>query len=106
MVFIETSFFTRALPVLLSDDEYRELQAHLLDTPDAGAVISGGGGIRKMRWGMHGKGKRGGVRVIYYWRVSVNQILMLYLYPKNVQDDLTSEQLAALRKAAEGFNHE
>jgi len=67
MVIIETSVFTRRITELLSDDEYRELQATLVERPKAGPVIPGSGGIRKLRWSASGRGKRGGARVIYYW---------------------------------------
>jgi len=67
MVIVETSIFTRRVMELLLDDEYRELQATLVDRPDAGPVIPGSGGLRKIRWSTSGHGKRGGSRIIYYW---------------------------------------
>jgi hypothetical protein len=67
MIFLETSIFTRRVNNLLPDDEYRQLQSTLVDRPDAGPVIPGGGGIRKIRWSASGHGKRGGARIIYYW---------------------------------------
>jgi hypothetical protein len=97
MVIIETSVFTRQVQTLLTDDEYRRLQIVLVIRPDVGDLIPGSGGLRKMRWGIQGRGKRGGVRVIYYWAVQQDRILMLLLYAKNVQDDLTAEQLKVLR---------
>lgn len=66
MVIIETSIFTRQVPTLLADEEYRELQTALVNRPHLGAVIPGSGGLRKMRWSRPGRGKRGGIRVIYY----------------------------------------
>jgi hypothetical protein len=101
MVIIETSVFTKQLRQLLADEEYRLLQSELLARPDAGAVIPGSGGLRKLRWSAHGHGKRGGARVIYYWAVANEQILMLFIYPKIVQDDLTPGQLRALRQIIE-----
>lgn len=98
MIILETSIFTRQVLLLLSDDEYRLLQAVLVNRPDIGAVIPSSGGLRKARWGMAGRGKRGGVRVIYYWAVKYERILMLLIYPKNVKDNLTAEQLKTLRK--------
>ena len=62
--FIETSLFTRLVRQYLSDQEYGELQSHLIEYPDAGAVIRGAGGVRKLRWAAAGRGKRGGYRVI------------------------------------------
>lgn len=82
----------------LSNEEYRHLQNALVKRPNLGAVIRGSGGLRKMRWSMQGRGKRGGVRVIYYWGVQQKQLLMLLIYPKNVQDDLTPNQLKMLRQ--------
>jgi hypothetical protein len=101
MIFVETSIFTRQVQKLLADDEYRELQQALVDRPDAGAVMVGSGGIRKIRWAKEGRGKSGGVRVIYYWVVTSEQILMLFMYPKGEQDDLTSAQIKMLRQIVE-----
>ena len=100
MIFIETSIFTRLVQELLSDDEYRELQSALIQRPDLGAIIQGSGGLRKARWSLPGRGKSGGARVIYYL-VSQEKILMVFIYPKGKQDDLTAEQLKRLRKIIE-----
>lgn len=102
MVIIETPIFTRRIQAVLSDDEYRLLQAQLVQKPDAGKVIPGTGGLRKLRWSAGGHGKRGGIRVIYYWFVSRELILMLFAYPKNEQNDLTPDQLKQLKKIVEG----
>jgi len=101
VVIIETSIFTRQVQKLLSDDEYRHLQSELVSRPEAGALIPGSSGLRKMRWSAQGRGKRGGTRVIYYWAVRPEQILLLLIYPKNVQDDLTQAQLKTLRQIVE-----
>ena len=101
MIFIETSVFTRQVQDLLADDEYRELQKVLVNRPDVGALIVGSGGLRKIRWAKQGKGKRGGVRVIYYWAVSPEQILMLFMYPKGERDDLTPAQIKMLKQIVE-----
>jgi mRNA-degrading endonuclease RelE of RelBE toxin-antitoxin system len=101
MVIVETSVFARQLPQLLSDDEYRELQISLARRPDAGQVIKGSGGLRKVRWATKGRGKSGGVRVIYYWVVEQEQLLMLLIYAKSERDDLTPRQVATLRKIVE-----
>jgi len=101
MQIIETTIFTRRVLELLSDDDYRELQSMLVIRPDTGPVIPGSGGLRKLRWAASGRGKRGGARVIYYWFTSQEQLLMLYIYPKNEQDNLTPDQLKALKKIVE-----
>ena len=101
MVIIETSVFTRWVTALLSDDEYRELQATLVERPKAGAVIPGSGGIRKLRWSASGRGKRGGARVIYYWATEQEHLLMLFIYAKNESDDLTHDQIKTLRHIVE-----
>lgn len=86
---------------LLSDDEYADLQMLLVQQPEIGQLIVGGGGLRKVRWKMPGKGKHGGVRVIYYWAVRPNQLLMLMIYPKSQQEDLAPEQLRVLKTIIE-----
>jgi len=101
MQFIETSIFTRQVATLLTDDEYSQLQIALSTHPDAGAIIPHSGGLRKIRWSMSGRGKRGGVRAIYYWVVAEDQILMLFMYPKSEKDDLTPQQLKVLREIVE-----
>jgi mRNA-degrading endonuclease RelE of RelBE toxin-antitoxin system len=101
MVIVETSIFTRQVQKLLTDEEYRLLQLELTTRPARGAVIRGSGGMRKVRWAVHGRGKRSGVRVIYYWAVAQDQLLMLLIYPKNVQDDLSPAQLNMLRQIVE-----
>ena len=101
MQFIETSIFTRQVTALLTDDEYGQLQVALSAHPDTGAIIPHSGGLRKIRWARSGKGKRGGVRAIYYWIVAEDQILMLLMYPKSEKDDLTTQQLKLLREIVE-----
>lgn len=102
MVIIETPIFTRRIQAILPDDEYRLLQAQLVQKPDAGKIIPGSGGLSKLRWSVGGHGKRGGIRVIYYWFVSLKVVLMLFAYPKNERDDLTLDQLKQLKKIVEG----
>ena len=101
MQFIETSVFTRQVTSLLTDDQYSQLQLALVARPDAGAIIPHSGGLRKIRWSVSGRGKRGGVRAIYYWVVAHDQILMLFMYPKSEKDDLTPQQLKVLREIVE-----
>nr|WP_156640889.1 hypothetical protein [Lysobacter gilvus] len=97
VIFIETSYFTQDVLELLSDEEYARLQAWLASNPDAGDLIQDTGGLRKVRWSAGGKGKRGGVRVIYYDASDVHQIRMLLIYRKGVKDDLTAKEKAILR---------
>jgi mRNA-degrading endonuclease RelE of RelBE toxin-antitoxin system len=96
MIFIETSIFTKEIQHLLSDDSYRMLQASLILRPDAGNLIKGSGGLRKIRWNLHGIGKRGALRIIYYWQPP-DKIFMLFPYQKNEQEDLTPDQIKLLR---------
>jgi len=102
MIIIETPIFTRRIQAILSDEEYRLLQIHLVNKPDVGKVISGNGGLRKLRWSAGGHGKRGGIRVVYYWLMSKDTILLLFAYSKSEQDDLTPKQLKQLKKVVEG----
>jgi len=101
MVIIETSVFTKQVKTLLTDEEYQQLQAELIRQPEVGSVIPGSGGLCKVRWSMPGGGKRGGARAIYYRAVKQDQLLMLLIYPKNVQDNLTPAQLNLLRQVVE-----
>jgi len=100
MIFIETSIFTKEIEQLLPDDSYRMLQSTLMLRPDAGLLIRGGGGLRKVRWNLPGSGKRGALRVIYYWSPP-DTIFMLFPYRKNEQEDLTTDQLKFLRETVE-----
>jgi len=101
MVIIETSIFTKRIKELMTDEVYRELQNTLVAYPESGKLIQGSSGLRKVRWGTASKGKRGGVRVIYYFANSKNQIFMLMVYAKNERSDLTKEQLSLLKKVVE-----
>lgn len=101
MVVIETSVFAKQVQNLLSAEEYRQMQAELITRPEMGVVIPQSGGLRKIRWSAKGHGKRGGARVIYYWAVIQDQLLLLLIYPKNMQDDLTQAQVKMLRQIVE-----
>lgn len=98
MEFIETPTFTRAITLLMSDDAYASMQIALVQNPALGDVIRGGGGIRKLRHAQSGRGKRGGVRVIYYWLSEDHQIYMLLAYAKSVKDTLSAQELSVLRE--------
>lgn len=100
--FRETAAFSERVLEYLPDDEYAKLQWFLLEHPEIGDVIIGGGGIRKLRWAATGRGKRGGLRVIYYWADSRGQILMLEIYAKNEKTDLSAEEVAELKRFVKG----
>ena len=102
MELIETSTFARQITALLGDEDYGAFQSRLAANPDLGARIKGGGGIRKIRVAVGSRGKRGGARVIYYWAVRKDVILLLFAYPKNVSADLTPKQVAQLAKVVKG----
>jgi hypothetical protein len=101
--FIEAPLFTQLLGKFLTDDEYRELQDHLAREPNAGDVMPGTGGFRKLRWAdtRRGKGKRGGLRVIYYYFQADSQIWLLTVYDKDAMSDLTPTEKRILKSAIE-----
>jgi hypothetical protein len=99
--FIETSSFEKTVGEYLSDYEYSGLQQHMLMNPTAGDVVPKSGGVRKLRWRIQGKGKRGGVRVIYYVRYNPNEFWMLAIYAKSQQENAPAHILNQLRKAIE-----
>ena len=101
VIIVETKAFTVRITALLSDDEYRSLQLELLERPTVGNVIPGTGGLRKLRWGISGRGKRGGARLIYFWHPASSTLLMLFAFSKNEREDLTPAQRQALRKIVE-----
>jgi hypothetical protein len=97
MLFIETSVFTKGIKSLLPDEDYRHLQTALTLRPEMGELIQRSGGLRKVRWNLPGEGKRGGLRIIYYWD-RPETIYMLLAYRKSAQEDLTNEQRMVLRR--------
>jgi hypothetical protein len=97
MRFVETSIFTKQVKTWLEDDEYRALQNALALRPDSAPIIPGSEGLRKLRWIRPGMGKRGGLRVIFYWDQTTETFYMLFLYPKNAQENLTMAQMKVLR---------
>lgn len=104
MIIIETPIFTKLITTLMSDDEYKDLQEALVTRPEMGALIKNSGGLRKVRWSLEGRGKSGGVRVIYYWMSADDQLYMLLAYPKSEQANLTDAQVNALRKIVERWS--
>ena len=101
MEIAETSIliFTKEITRILTDDEYKELQNFLVVHPKSGAVIKGSGGLRKVRWKVKGRGKSGGIRIIYYYHKVDSLLLMIYVYEKSKTEDLTPKQIEMLRKA-------
>ncbi|MCY1292181.1 Toxin HigB-2 [compost metagenome] len=103
MIFIETEIFTEDVLELLPDDDYQQFQAFLTEQPDFGDLIQDTGGLRKIRWSANGKGKRSGVRVIYYHVNAAHQIRLLLIYQKGVKDDLTPAEKKVLRELNKGW---
>ena len=103
MEFIEATGFSRLREDYLNDTQFNLLQLYLMNYPDAGDVIRGSGGVRKLRWGLPGQGKRGGLRVIYYWITKDEQILFLTLYRKTEATDLSREAIREMRRLVKSF---
>jgi mRNA-degrading endonuclease RelE of RelBE toxin-antitoxin system len=102
MIFIETPIFTKEIQKYLTDDQLRMLQSALALRPDAGDLIPGSGGLRKIRWAGEGRGKRGGLRIIYYID-HPDTIYLLLPYKKSKKEDLSREQIKMLRKLIEEY---
>jgi mRNA-degrading endonuclease RelE of RelBE toxin-antitoxin system len=98
LTFVETKLFTALVSDYLTDDEYSALQNAIIANPEAGDVIRGSGGVRKMRWGLAGRGKRGGVRVIYYLRLRQGLVWMLTMYAKNEADSIPGPVLKKIKE--------
>ena len=99
--FVEAPLFTKLVGEYLTDGEYAALQRALSENPELGDVIPGSGGVRKVRWGIRGRGKRGGVRVIYFVRLEPGVIWMLTIYAKNVAENIPVPLLRRIRKEIE-----
>ncbi len=99
--FIESTIFERVRAVYLDDDEYAELQQFMMRRPEAGNVIPGSGGVRKLRWKRKGMGKRGGLRVIYVVRYSPNEFWLLTIYAKAKQENVPAHILKQLKETFE-----
>jgi mRNA-degrading endonuclease RelE of RelBE toxin-antitoxin system len=106
MIFIETTLFTKYVQEYFDDEKYSHFQNFLMENPDAGDVIKGTGGLRKIRWSAKGKGKRGGVRIIYYWFSSKQRIYLLTVYGKNEVSDLTAHEKQLLQKIVKEWKNE
>jgi hypothetical protein len=105
MVFVELTPFVAFCKEYWTDEDLRAMQNFLLVTPDAGDLIRGGAGLRKLRWSAQGHGKRGGARVIYYWHVPGPRIYLIYGYVKSRSEDLTAQQIKALRELMKDIDH-
>jgi hypothetical protein len=98
VTFVETKVFTKLVQQYLTDDEYATLQQSLIVNPQAGDLIPGSGGVRRLRWSVAGRGKRGGIRVIYFLRLRQGEIWMLTLYAKNVADNIPAKVLKKIKE--------
>ena len=101
MEFIETTIFIKYVYEYLSEDEYIGLQSFLVLYPKSGKVVPGSGGVRKVRWAMSGKGKSGGVRIIYYFKPNDNEIWLLTIYSKNEVENIPAHILRKIAKEIE-----
>lgn len=98
VLFKESPLFTKLVRNYLTDDEYAGLQWALASHPDAGDMIPGSGGLRKLRWNAQGRGKRGGLRVIYYWRSARGDIWLLTIYAKNEAENIPAHILHRIKE--------
>jgi hypothetical protein len=105
MVFVELTPFVAFRADHWTDEDLRALQSYLLVSPDAGDLIRGGSGLRKLRWSAQGRGKRGGARIIYYWHVPGERIYLIYGYVKSEREDLTPQQVKALAGLMKDVKH-
>ena len=103
ITFIEAPAFSKLVYDYLDDAEYAAMQWSLALHPGTGDVIPGSGGIRKLRWKAEGRGKRGGVRVIYYWRNRAGEIWLLTIYAKNETENVAVEVLRQLKQEIDGL---
>jgi hypothetical protein len=102
LTFIETKLFTKLIGAYMSDEDYLALQNALIANPKAGDVIRGSGGVRKIRWNAGGRGKSGGIRVIYYLRSQQGEIWMLTAYAKNVAETIPAHVLKKIKESIDG----
>ena len=103
LTIIESPLFTKLWPDYWSEEEHGEFATYLASSPEAGNLIPGSGGCRKIRWTRPGMGKRGGVRVIYTVRLKSGVVVLLTIYSKSAQDNIPSH---VLRKIAEELDHD
>jgi hypothetical protein len=101
--FIEFPVFIKLIDELLTEEQRREMQNSMLENPEVGVVIAGGGGIRKMRWKLGQRGKSGGIRIIYFLNPTKTVVYFLLAYAKSEKSDLTQKQIKELAKFAKEF---
>lgn len=102
LTFIETKLFSRLADEYLPDEQLSLLQHHLNENPEAGDIIRESGGVRKLRWSAAGRGKRGGLRIIYYLRSKQGEIWLLTLYAKNVVESISGRTLKKIKEEIDG----
>ena len=106
LLFIETTRFTERIQQFRAELNLWKLEDLLCQDAEAGDVIKGTGGFRKIRMGLPGRGKRGGCRVIYLHVMSASRIYFVYLYPKNEAVDLSADQKRQLKQIAHAIHEE
>lgn len=99
--FIELEPFAQAREQLLDDGEFTRLQLQLIAQPEAGDVVPGSDGCRKLRWALAGRGKRGGARIVYFLRLQADEIVLVTMYAKNVRDNVEPKLLRDLKRIYE-----
>ncbi len=100
--FVESRLFTRLVGDYLTDEDYADLQVALAEAPERGAIVPRSGGVRKLRWGQPGRGKRGGIRVIYYAKIRDGVIWMLTIYAKNEEQNIPAHVLRKIKEELDG----
>ena len=101
LTIIETATFQRRAKAIWTTDEYEDFIAYIALHPDAGAVVPGTGGIRKLRWRSGSKGKRGGVRIMYFCN-RTDELWLITLYAKHQRENMSAADLARLRRGIDG----
>ena len=98
---VETAMFQKQWPIYWTEDERGAFAAYISESPTAGDVVPGSGGIRKVRWRRSGTGKSGGVRVIYFTRTTEQEVVLLLMYAKAKTDNITGPKLKEIRRVLE-----
>ena len=106
VTFVESGVFTRRIAGMLDDESYAEFQQVLARNPEKGPVMEGTGGLRKIRWKLPGKGKSGGIRIIYLYLKLRERIYLVFVFAKDESDNLTASQKTDLKKLVEAIKRE